>query len=445
MICHAPLTQAQMRRSQNNYIYYSAVNGVSYMCLGETVIVLLAVRMNMPDFCVSIIGSLLFFGYMMMPLGKWMTSRVGAARTQANCWVCRNIAALVVASAVIFHRFGMERVAMVCLLAGVFFFYSFRAAGVVMSVPLVGDISDNTTRARLFAVSNGCFYVANAVTIVVLTGIMNLSDSVWMLFGIVVFGAGCGITASGFLRRIDETDALMKHAAKPLWPEIRRLIRDRMIRRMIAARFTVNLIGMMAGGISMLTVKRGYGISDGQALIFVLCQYIASSAMSPVFAKLSAKIGPRRTILLTFMHSGLIILLWCLAPAKCHFIYPMAIFFVVGSSTIAAWNSVGPYFLLAVPEEKRTSASVCTSFFDGALAGLCAMCIAPQLLRLGAYLADGEPGLLRYRIYYLLTIPFFVAGVFVVRRIVPLSDEKRRRFETYRRWIILQIHRRRQA
>ena len=85
MLCREPLTPAQMRRSQKNYILYSAVNGVSYMCLGEAVIVLLAVRLNMPDWCVSVIGSLLYFGYLMMPLGKWMTSRVGAARTQANC------------------------------------------------------------------------------------------------------------------------------------------------------------------------------------------------------------------------------------------------------------------------------------------------------------------------------------------------------------------------
>ena len=134
------------------------------MCLGETVIVLLAVRMKMPDFCVSIIGSLLFFGYLMMPLGKWMTSRVGAARTQANCWVCRNIAALVVASGVIFHRFDMDRAAMACLLAGAFFFYAFRAAGVVMSVPLVGDISDDATRGRLFAVSNDVCCIGFALT-----------------------------------------------------------------------------------------------------------------------------------------------------------------------------------------------------------------------------------------------------------------------------------------
>ena len=445
MICREPLTQAQMRRSQKNYICYSAVNGVSYMCLGETVIVLLAVRMNMPDWCVSIIGSLLFFGYLMMPLGKWMTSRVGAAKTQANCWVCRNCAALVVASGVVFHHFGMDRVAMACLLGGAFFFYAFRAAGVVMSVPLVGDISDDATRGRLFAVSNSCFFVANAVTIVALTGIMNLTDSVWMLFAIVVFGAGCGITASGFLRRIDETEALMKHAAKPLWEDIRKIMRDRTILRMIAARFALNLLCMMAGGISMLTVKRGYGISDGQALIFVLSQYMASSLMSPAFSRLAAKIGPRRTVLVAFMHSGLIITLWCLAPKEYHIIWPLVIFFVVGSTTIAAWNSVGPYFLLAVPEEKRTSTSVCASVFDGALAGLCAMCIAPLLLRLGAHLAAGEPGILRYRIYYMLTIPFFVAGFFVVRLMVPLSDEKRHRLTAYRRWIMMQIRSHRQA
>ena len=185
-------------------------------------------------------------------------------------------------------------------------------------------------------------------------------------------------------------------------------------------------------------------VSDGQALIFVLSQYTASSLMSPVFSRLAAKIGPRRTVMAAFLHSGLIILLWCLAPGKYHLVYPLAIFFVVGSTTIAAWNSVGPYFLLAVPEDKRTSTSVCCSLFDGALAGLCAMCISPQLLLLGERLAAGAPGLLRYRIYYMLTIPFFVAGFFLVRRLVPLSDEKRHRLVIYRRWIMMQTHRHRQ-
>ena len=235
MIFHEPLTPAQMRRSQNNFIYYSLVNGVSYMCLGETVIVLLAVRMDMPDWCVSIIGALLYFGYLMMPLGKWMTSRVGAAKSQANFWVLRNFSALLVATGVIFNHFGMNYVAMGCLLTGAFFFYAFRAAGVVMSVPLMGNISDNASRARLFSLANSSFFISNAVAIVCITGLMNYTDSVWMLFAIVVFGACCGITASGFLRRIDETDALMKHAAKPLLKEVPEILRDRTIRRMFRA------------------------------------------------------------------------------------------------------------------------------------------------------------------------------------------------------------------
>ena len=61
----------------------------------------------------------------------------------------------------------------------------------------------------------------------------------------------------------------------------------------------------------------------------------------------------------------------------------------------------------------------------------------------GAFLADGAPGLTRYRIYYLLTIPFFVAGFFVVRLLVPLSDEERRRLTAHRSRIMMQIHSRR--
>ena len=99
MICNRPLTTAEMASSQRNYLLYNGVNGASYMCLGETVLILFAVKLHCSDTVVAILGGMIFFGFLLLPLGKIMTARVGAARSQADFWVMRNIAALVVAAA----------------------------------------------------------------------------------------------------------------------------------------------------------------------------------------------------------------------------------------------------------------------------------------------------------------------------------------------------------
>ena len=57
MICNVPLTPEQKQRSQFNYCCYCGINGISYMCLGETVMVLLAVRLALPDWAVAAISA----------------------------------------------------------------------------------------------------------------------------------------------------------------------------------------------------------------------------------------------------------------------------------------------------------------------------------------------------------------------------------------------------
>ena len=46
MIYDRPLTDAERQKSQLNYNRFCLVNGASYMCLGESVVVLFAVRMG---------------------------------------------------------------------------------------------------------------------------------------------------------------------------------------------------------------------------------------------------------------------------------------------------------------------------------------------------------------------------------------------------------------
>ena len=49
MIMNGPVPPERQAASKYNYKIFALINGLSYMCLGETVIILLAVQLNCKD------------------------------------------------------------------------------------------------------------------------------------------------------------------------------------------------------------------------------------------------------------------------------------------------------------------------------------------------------------------------------------------------------------
>ena len=70
MILDRPLTAAERAESQRNMYLFNAVNGLSYMCVGETVMILLAVKTGCPDSVVAILGAMFYFGFLLLLLAS---------------------------------------------------------------------------------------------------------------------------------------------------------------------------------------------------------------------------------------------------------------------------------------------------------------------------------------------------------------------------------------
>ena len=118
-----PLDAEERRVSQRGYCLFNLVNGVSYMCLGENLIVLFAARLHAPDAVVSVLGAMFYVGYLALPLGVWRTARRGCAASLADFWVARNMAALLTASAALVALVSPQ-VSWCVLLVGAFLFYA---------------------------------------------------------------------------------------------------------------------------------------------------------------------------------------------------------------------------------------------------------------------------------------------------------------------------------
>ncbi len=403
MICGRPLTPEEKKESGRCYFLYSAVNGFSYMCLGETVLILFAVRLHCSDALIAALGAMIYFGFLLLPLGKWMTGRVGAARSQADFWVCRNVAALLVAAAAPVAYFGSLRCAQWMLLAGSFLFYGFRAAGVVMSRPLVGEICDPSGQGRFISRSWELFFASGLLALLTISGIFYLNSGLWMIFFIIVAGAVMGFFSSRFVRRIRETGQIRDAARLPIGNMLRMVWLRRAVRRQLLAGMVCNLGVILIVPISMLTLKRGYHVTDAQALLYSLVQFASSVVGSWFMSKFADRFGGRKMTLAGFYGFFLIALFWTMAPENFHWQLMMIPFVLSPCGAVVTDTALSQYFLRTVPRKEQVVASMLLSVGTGAVAGAIGMISSSILLNLAGWIG-GSGTLGGYRIYFAITL-----------------------------------------
>ena len=412
MIYDRPLTDAERQKSQLNYNRFCLVNGASYMCLGESVVVLFAVRMGMPNAVIALLGAMVYLGYLLLPLGVKRTGQVGAARCQADFWVCRNIAVLLVAASVLVNLIN-SYLAWATLLIGSFLFYGFRAAGCVMSQPLVGDIATEEEQPGLIGKTVASFYATGTLALTIISIILYFNDSLPVLVGVIIFGACLGITASSFCRRMDETTSTRDAAQKPIFSGLSYLLHTPRLLKLMLAWFLANLANIMIIPMSLLTLKRGYGVSDTTAILFSLCQFLTMIGMSYSCGPLVKKNGPRKVIIFSYLLFFPVAVFWILFPSVdwltgWKWLLMLLPFILQGTATVIFSNAFTNYFLMAVPKEKQVGTSLLYSLVTGATAGIIGMLLAPLMLKIAKHFAADYSPLAEYRFYFSIALFFLL-------------------------------------
>ncbi len=400
MIYPGPLTKQQRQKTQNNYCTFVFLNGVSYMCLGETIILLFAVKLNAPNYMGAALSAVIYFAYFMLPLGKFVAARVGAARSQAVFWTLRNITALGVAASAVTAYCGYPTLALIQIFIGACLFYGLRAAGIVMSQPLLGNMAINDERPHLIARSNALFYCGCTGTLLILWNVLRINDSVWLITGIIAVGACVGVTSTRYIRRMDESQELIAAARRPLMPEVRQAWRLPIMRKLVLAMFVSTLAIIMIGSTSVLGVKRGCGISDTSALYFSLIQFIASTGVSFFSGRIIRRFGSRSSLWCGLVMMFMTATLWLLAPTEVNYPYLTILFVLIGGANVLCSNGLQNYFLRVTPLPLHVAASMMTQVATSVGAGLSGMLISGSIFKLlSVYCAGLEP-LSSFKIYF---------------------------------------------
>ena len=435
MIFNRPLTEEERRISVRNLFIHNRINGAAYICVGEMIMILLAVRIHCPDAVVTALGAMFYLGFLMLPLGRTVAAHVGAAKCEGFFWAMRNVCALCFASAALWASLGWNTLAAITVLLCSFGFYGCRAAAVVLQQPLIGDITLPEERAENIGRSGKYFYLYATIGLILIITVLTLHETLGTLLVIIFTGSVLGVVSAYYLTLIHETDVLRNSARKPLRADLRLLRNNVAFRRLIYACIALNLSSMLILPTLLLVLKRGYGMTDLNASVMNLAQWVAAIAGSSLSAWAGKKYGPRLEMVDAYFAltgvSLLVVVLTSFAPSPLVWItfFWLIALFVGGMARMVQECAVTHYFLTVVDQNQRIPGSIVLYTCMGAIAGILGIVVSSSIMvwigRDGATAEPGMRALHAYRTYFAVVALLQIAASPLVLRLTPLAPAER--------------------
>ena len=420
MIVKGALTASQMAAGRRNLNIFNLINGLSYICLGEMVIILFALRMDSPDFCIAMLGSFFFISYLFMPLGKFFTAWAGGAHAISLCWVLRNISALTVASAPLAAKYIGPAAGIAVIMIGAFGFYVFRAIGMVGIQPLIGECTTIENRGKFSAVNSRLFNISAMLMLGLIIFLMHQSKALWMYEAIILMGAAIGFISAYFMWKVDETETVRSSARKPIMDDVRNTLRNPSRMKLVAVCCTINASITLTAPISMLALKRSYDISDSNALFFALAMFAGGIGISYLAGLLAEETGPRPLTILFYCAQLALCLFWVIGPDTFKWYYSMWPFILSGVASSGTYITLSHYCLATIPNKERVGAFLTINGVAGVVAGIIGCVLGGGLLRWFNYM--NIPALEMFKIYFLVIMMLLLIGLLLVLRLEKRTD-----------------------
>ncbi|MCK5740392.1 hypothetical protein KAH55_14480 [bacterium] len=200
------LTVSQKKQAQGNYLKFTALNAISYGSLGDSVLILYALKLGGSDTMIAILVSFFYLTMPAMLVGKAWVSRLGTTRTFGYAWILRNLSTVFFLIAPLAQRLLAPEAGFIVLGTGVFFFFIFRTIGITPMTTLIGDITSQKDQGHF--ISRIWFWSSSALLVIIIISARVLgSDPDIRLFQyIFIFGGSVGILSSLFLFKIPSSD-----------------------------------------------------------------------------------------------------------------------------------------------------------------------------------------------------------------------------------------------
>ena len=416
------LTPSLQTAGRKRYVWFTRLNTISFASLGESILILYAIKNGADDFLVGLISSLLFLTLPLMVIGKNLIGKFGAARAYGLSWFFRNLsAAMLILVPILSHYFGVSA-GLLLLVISAFGFFGFRSVGFTANTPLLGEITTAQNRGAFISQVWLNFNFIYVITLIALTAILRHWESVTTFQWIFSFGVLAGIFSSFILFTIPESSRPRQSGRQPLIQSFRSLWKNARTKKLFFAWSAAQISLMLMIPFSLVALKNGYGIPDHHALIFIIIQLSGGILVSFLNGLILDRVGPRPMIIIYSFSLILNSVLWFLAPDTVFTSYLLLIFLINGICTAGINSALSHYFLIIIPENERVNANMFYSMSSGFITGIAGTILGGGLLKLIHII--GFEQLAIYRRYFAITFVINIALYFLIRRIDRLEDWK---------------------
>ena len=415
-----PLTSSELRMGQERYVAGSLFNGIAFACLADNVLLLYGIKNGIGPVGQGLLASLVFLTMPCIFIGRYTMARIGCAKTWGGGFFLRGLCASLMATAPFFRDWYGEIGAQAVIVLGAMGFFAFRSSAAATFAAMVGEITNERDRGTVMARASVSFQSLYLVFILLVSWLVGMDDGDRTYQGVILIGTIAGMYAGTRFWGIPETDAPRMGARTPIMESIKTIWREDVLRREVFCQIAVYTANALVLSFSMLALKRGYEVSDRNALLFSIVSLCGSIVCNRFCQLVSDTVGPRPLLLIFSCGTMACSLLWSLAPDQYMVFFPVMVFFLVGFFTTGATFSMSHYIQVATPKKLLVGVGMMCQLSAGIVAGGAGTLIGGVGIRILE--EHNFTGLAPYH-YYFAAVFFLQFGLLkMVAGLVPQKD-----------------------
>ena len=147
-------TDSQKRIGRRWWIIFSIVNTFSFQFLAGNVIILFLINLDASKTVIGLVSSFLYASYLIMPIGRMLSQRVGIVKGFSIAWLLRYAAISPILAAPFLALSGVSYSVPILIVAFSYFgFQMVRGAGLVSFSPILTELTHGDDRGRYISVS----------------------------------------------------------------------------------------------------------------------------------------------------------------------------------------------------------------------------------------------------------------------------------------------------
>ena len=384
MIIDGPLSLSVKARGRKSLLLFSFLNGIALTFITGNVLSLYLLKVGCSIPLVAVIASFAYLGTLFAFMGKNFIAKLGAASTLRWAWIFSGCLAVVLGILPsLTHWLHFDNTIIPLIIAATFLFFVFKSIGTASTQPLRGEFTDEENRGE-FSSKYFLYYTAATVLAIVVTLCFITGHKTLLIFQLIIFlGGTTELICSFVFIGMKESKVPSNSASSIVTKKLLSFIWvNKEYRRFLYCRSFARAGMILIIPISILALKKLYGVSDQIALTFAFVQLGGGIITTYLNGIISEETGPKPLIIIYLLFLFIISLLWIFAPNAFHWSFCLIIFFIGGVCLCGLDSCLNHYYLTLIPRKDSVGISLWYTVISGAVAGVAGLIFGGGLIKL---------------------------------------------------------------